>query len=182
MRSVLLLGAFAAAALVPPADAAPWKATRGSLAPGRAAGSYLLATDAAPGRYSEGGMITSEPVALPYTLEARWRRLGPEAGRSMHVLVAGGVVLIKAGAIAFYAYDDASFAQGDWKAIAVDPIREEHAISVHQDARRVTVRIDGALVATYDLPVARPTAHVGFGMKGAPGVRSTIAVRDIVVR
>ncbi len=177
MRALLVIAALASVV-----NASPWKTTRGTLAPARAPGSFVLTTDAAPGRYSEAGMIASEPVALPYTLSATWRRLGPEAGRSMHVLVADGVVLIKTGAIAFYAYDDASFAQGDWKPIAGNTIGAEHAISVHQDAQRVTVTIDGALVATYDLPVARRTANVGFGMKGAPSMRSSILVRDITVR
>jgi len=174
MRALILVAALATVA-----NASPWKTTRGTLEAGRAPGSFVLTTDAAPGRYSEAGMITTEPVALPFTLSAKWRRLGPEAGRSMHVLVAGGVVLIKTGAIAFYAYDDASFAQGDWKPIAVKTVATEHAISVHQDAHRVTVTLDGAEVARYDLEVARPTAHVGFGMKGAPSMRSAIVVRDV---
>lgn len=163
------------------AHATPWKTTRGTLETGRAPGSFVLTTDAAPGRYSEAGMITTTPVALPYTLRAKWRRLGPEAGRSMHVHVAGGVVLIKTGAIAFYAYDDASFAQGDWKPIAVNTVSGEHAIAVRQDAHRVTVTIDGAQVAAYDLEVARPNAPIGFGMKGAPSMRSAILVRDIAI-
>ena len=50
-----------------------------------------------------GELISVEEVALPYRFTVTWRRLGVEAGRSMHVLVAGGVVLIKAGAINFYA-------------------------------------------------------------------------------
>lgn len=176
IRAVLVIAALAAAA-----HASPWKTTRGTLEAGRAPNSFVLTTDAAPGRYSEAGLITAAPVALPYTLSARWRRLGPEAGRSMHVLVAGGVVLIKAGAIAFYAYDDASFAQGDWTPIALDPIGAEHAIAVHQDAARVTVSIDGTVVATYGLAVARPSAHVGFGHKGAPSMRSSILVRDLAL-
>lgn len=177
MRALLVLAVFGSVA-----SASPWKVTRGTLETGRTPGSFMLTSDAAPGRYSEAGMITAEPVALPYTISATWRRLGPEAGRSMHVLVAGGVVLIKTGAIAFYAYDDVSFAQGDWKPIAAHTVKSEHAISVHQDAHRVTVTIDGADVARYDLEVARANANVGFGFKAAPSMRSAILVRDIAVR
>jgi hypothetical protein len=167
------------AVLATPAFASPWKPTRGTLEAGRTPGSFVLTSDAAPGRYSEAGMITAEPVALPFTLTATWRRLGPEAGRSMHVIVAGGVVLIKTGAIAFYAYDDASFAQGDWKPIAVNTVQREQVVSVHQDAHRVTVTIDGTEVGRYDLEVARPNAPIGFGMKSAPSMRTAILVRDI---
>ena len=176
MKALLALCLLAGAA-----HADVWKATRGTLAPGRAEGSFVLSSDGAPGRYSEAGMITVEPVALPYSLQASWRRLGPEAGRSMHVLVAGGVVLIKDGSIAFYAYDATAFAQGDWKPLAGHAAQAEHAIKVTQDKQRVQVFLDGAQVAKYDLPVARDTAHVGFGMKAAPGYRSAIYVRDIVI-
>ena len=177
IRALLLI-----AVLASPADASPWKTTRGTLEAGRAPGSFVLTSDAAPGRYSEAGMITVAPVALPFTLTATWRRLGPEAGRSMHVLVAGGVVLIKTGAIAFYAYDDASFAQGDWKPVAATPVASEQTVVVHQDAHHVTVSLDGTHVATYDLEVARPNAPIGFGMKAAPSMRSAILVREIGVR
>jgi hypothetical protein len=163
------------------ASADTWKTTRGTLEPGRAPNSYFLTSDGAPGRYSEAGMITAEPVPLPYSLEATWRRIGPEAGRSMHVLVAGGVVLIKNGAIAFYAYDDAAFAQGDWKDLAGHLAQAEHRVKVTQDARSVTVFLDGAQIAHYDLAVARATANIGFGMKSAPGYRSAIYLRDISV-
>jgi len=180
VRALLVLGGVLAW-LATEASASPWKSPRGSLEPGRLDGSYVLSSDAAPGRYSEAAMVTTEPVSLPYTLEATWRRLGPEAGRSMHVLVAGGVVLIKSGAIAFYAYDDTAFAQGEWRPIAGHQAHAEHVIAVQQDRHRVIVRLDGAEVARYDLEVARADAHIGFGMKSAPGLRSSIFVRAIAI-
>jgi hypothetical protein len=124
-------------------------------------------------------MITTEPVALPFKLEATWRRLGPEAGRSMHVLVGGGIVLIKSGAIAFYAYDDAAFAQGDWKPIAGHQAQAPHALVIEQDKQRVIVKLDGTEVGRYDLPTTRDSANIGFGMKSGPGFRSSIYIRDI---
>ena len=163
------------------ATADTWKTTRGTLEPGRAPNSFFLTSDGAPGRYSEAGMITAEPIALPYSISATWRRVGPEAGRSMHVFVAGGVVLIKAGAIAFYAYDDAAFAQGDWKDIPGHLAQAEHVVKVTQDAKTVLVFLDGTEVAHYDLAVARTTASIGFGMKSAPGYRSAIYLRNITV-
>ncbi|MBL9016184.1 MAG: hypothetical protein JNL83_18495 [Myxococcales bacterium] len=188
MRAALALALVSALAGTATADADAahadaWKATRGTLAPGRAPDSFVLSSDGAPGRYSEAGMITVKPVALPYTLEATWRRLGPEAGRSMHVLVAGGVVLIKNGAIAFYAYDAGAtaFGQGDWKPLAGHGAQAEHAVKVTQTKDKVTVMLDGAQVAQYDLAIARDAAHVGFGMKSAPGYRSAIYLRDVTV-
>ena len=171
----------AALVLAGTASAAPWKAPRGTLEAGRLEGSFLLSSDAAPGRYSEASMITTDAVTLPYSLSATWRRLGPEAGRSMHVLVAGGVVLVKSGAIAFYAYDDTAFAQGAWRPLAGHLAQAEHAIAVHQDHHTIVVSIDGAEVARYALEVARESAFVGFGMKSAPGLRSAIYVRGIAL-
>jgi len=173
-----LLGVCALAAVT---TASPWKATRGTLEPGALEGTFLLTSDAVPGRYSEAEMITTEAVALPYKLTVTWRRLGSESGRSMHVLVAGGVVLIKSGAIAFYAYDDAAFAQGDWRPIAGYSTLAEHVVRVIQDKQRLTVFADGTEVAHFDFEVARASAHVGVGMKSAPSLRSAIYLRAITV-
>ena len=43
------------------------------------------------------------------------------------------------------------------------------------------VSIDGSDVARFALEVARETAFVGFGMKSAPGLRSAIYLRSIVL-
>ncbi|MBA3464642.1 MAG: hypothetical protein H0T46_32215 [Deltaproteobacteria bacterium] len=176
IRAVAIVCALCAAA-----SASPWKTSRGTLATGRLPGSWILSSDAAPGRYSEAGMFTTEPVALPFKLEATWRRLGPEAGRSMHVLVAGGIVLIKSGAIAFYAYDDAAFAQGDWKPIPGHAAQAPHDLVIEQDKLRVIVKLDGAEVGRYDLAIPRDTGNIGFGMKSAPGLRSSIYVHSVKI-
>lgn len=168
-------------ARVSAADPLAWRAQRGSAEPGRLPGSYLVASDAAPGRYSEATLLSASPVALPYRFSVTWRRLGPEAGRSMHVIVAGGVVLIKTGKIAFYAYDDAAFASGEWQDLPGYRAHDEHRVEVAQDARRVVVTIDGEPAATFALPVSRTMARVGVGMKAAPGLRSAIYVHDLDV-
>jgi hypothetical protein len=186
--ALALLAPAAARAEDPAAKAAlradgavTWKATRGTAQRGRLPGSYVLASDAAPGRYSVGELITAEEVALPYRFTITWRRTGVEAGRSMHVMVAGGIVLIKSGRINFYAYDDAAFAVRTWEPIADHAAQAEHVVVVTQDAREVVVTIDGALAGRYPLAVARPTAHVGVGMKAAPGHRSKIYLRALAV-
>jgi len=158
-----------------------WAVTHGTLQVGVLPGSWLLSSDATPGRHSEGTMISKDEVRLPYRFELSWRRLGPEAGRSMHVIVAGGIVLVKADKIAFYAYDDATFASGEWTPVAGHDPNAEHVVVVTQDSRHVEVQIDGALAATYALSVSRVRTHVGIGMKSAPGYRSAIYVHDVTV-
>jgi hypothetical protein len=186
MRRALLIAIALLAPVTARADgwtdaAVTWKATRGTAQPGRLAGSYTLASDAAPGRYSVGELITAGEVALPYRFTVTWRRTGVEAGRSMHVIVAGGIVLIKSGRINFYAYDDAAFASGAWQPLAGHAANDEHTVVVTQDAREVVVTIDGAVAGRYPLAVARPSAHVGVGMKAAPGHRSKIYLRALAV-
>lgn len=179
MKALLIVAALGAAARAEPR----WKASAGgTVEPGRLPGSYVVSSDAAPGRYSEASMVTVEPVALPYTVSARWRRLGPEAGRSMHVIVDGGVVLVKSGAISFWAYDNVEVPGAAWRPLPGYAAHAEHAIRVAQDARGVTVTIDGAVVATYAVPTQHARATIGFGMKSAPGVRSAIYLRDVGVQ
>ena len=187
MRRALAVAALVMACLVVPAwadDAAAtlrWKATRGTVAAGKLAGSYVLASDAAPGRYSQGELVSVDEVALPYRFTFTWRRVGPEAGRSMHVLVAGGIVLLKQGAINFYPYDDAAFAEQPWQPLAGHRAQDEHTLVVTQDAREVIVTIDGTPAARYPLAIARTKAHVGVGMKSAPGWRSKIYLRALAI-
>lgn len=170
-------------ALVPQlAVASPaWRTSRGDSTPGREAGSFVLFTDAAPGRFSEGAVVSTEPVRLPFRIDVTWRRLGPEAGRSMHVTVAGGVVLIKSGKLALYGYDEGAFARAGWRASPAQA-HDEHRISVVQTRSEVVVTIDGTEAARFPFVVAMETAPVGVGMKGATGHRSAIFVRALAVR
>lgn len=180
--SVVLAMLGAATAAGADAPAGGWRLTQGTLAPGREPGSFLLASDAAPGRYSVGEMISREPVAVPFRFSLRWRRLGPEAGRSLHVLVGGGVVLIRSGKVSYYAYDDTAYGDGAWTALPGHRAQDEQSIEVAQDAREVVVTIDGRVAARYPQVIARASTHIGVGMKSAPGFRSKIYVRDLDVR
>jgi hypothetical protein len=163
------------------AAAETWHAQNGSIEPGRLPGSFVIASNAAPGRYSEATVLADQPAPLPYQFAVTWRRLGPEAGRSMHVIVAGGVVLLKGGKILLYAYDDAAFASAGWQDVPGYAEHDEHRVVVVQDAQRVVVTVDGKPAATFALAVHRTTARVGVGMKSAPGLRSEIYVHDLAV-
>lgn len=180
MRRVLTLLLAAGTAHAEPMPG--WVAVRGTLAPARLPGSYVLTGDAAPARYSDGELVSEAAVPLPYRLDVVWRRLGPEGGRSMHVQVVGGVVLIKTGKISFYAYDDTAFAATGWLPLPGVSTHDEHAVSVSQDRRQVVVVIDGKETARFPLAVNRDAGKVGVGMKGASGFRTSIYLRSIDVR
>jgi hypothetical protein len=159
-----------------------WVATRGAMEPGRTPGSFWLATEAVPGRFSNGEVMSTEAVELPYRIDVRWRRIGPEGGRSMHVTVAGAVILVQTGRVGVYAFDEVALEAHGWTPVPQLRTHEEHTISVLQDAREVTILVEGKEVARYPVVVKRATTKVGVGMKGAKGFRSTIYVRSIAVR
>jgi hypothetical protein len=119
---------------------------------------------------------------LPYALDVTWRRLGPEAGRSMHITVGGGVVLIKDRKVALYAYDEALFEAQGWTPIPGYRSHDRHTVTVTQDHRQVAVAVDGVPAARFPLALAADEAVIGVGFKGATGFRSRIYVEDVVVR
>ncbi len=158
-----------------------WIATHGAMEPGRAPGSFWVTTAPIPGRFSSGEVLSTTAVRLPYRLDVRWRRLGPEAGRSLHVLIAGGVVLVQRGRVGLYTYDEVALATRGWAAApTLDPHRE-HAIAVTQDAAEVRVAVDGVEVLRQPLVAAGATTKVGVGLKGAGGHRSALLVSAIAI-
>lgn len=155
----------------------PYAGTQAHVDPG-----FVLTTDAAPGRFSSGEVRSSRKVGLPYELDVTWRRLGPEAGRSMHVQIGGGVVLIKDHKLALYTYDEATFATRGWTALPGYRSHDRHTVTVAQDHHAVTISVDGAVAATFPLEHAADEAVLGVGFKGATGFRSRIYVEDVTVR
>lgn len=158
-----------------------WVATRGALEPGRAPGSFWVTTAPVPGRFTSGDAMSTADVHLPFQLDVRWRRLGPDAGRSLHVIIAGGVLLVQSGQVALYTYDEAALAARGWTAVPGLDTHREHVVGVHQDAREVRVSIDGVEVLRQPLITARAATKVGVGLKGAGGYRSALLVTSIAV-
>ncbi|HUQ05270.1 MAG TPA: hypothetical protein VM261_22355 [Kofleriaceae bacterium] len=159
-----------------------WVATRGVMEPGRAPGSFWIATEAVPGRFSNGEVMSTGEVELPYRIDVRWRRIGPEGGRSMHVTVSGAVVLFQTGRLAVYAFDEAAFAANGWTPVPELRTHDEQTVSVEQDAREVRIFVEGELVLRHPVVVTKAKTKVGVGMKGAKGFRSSIYVRSVTVR
>jgi hypothetical protein len=159
-----------------------WELARGSLQRGLLPSSFVLATDASPSRFSDGEMVSSRNVALPYRLEVAWRRLGPESGRSLHVSVVGGIVLVKSGAVALWSFSDTSrFAKEGWTRVPGMRTNDAHAIAVEQDQRTISVSIDGVLIKQFGMRAARGEGRVGVGLKGASGHRTRLYVRSLEV-
>ncbi len=163
------------------AEPVAWKPTRGTMQPGVDAGSFILTSDAAPARYSNGEVVSTSEVALPYRFDIRWRRLGPEAGRSMHVTVAGGVLLFRTGRMTLYAFDEVKLAAEGWRTVPALAVHDEQAITVIQDRHAITVLLEGKQIARFTLEVPNSKSIIGVGMKAAPGFRSSIYVRSLVV-
>ncbi|MBK9032858.1 MAG: hypothetical protein IPL61_16565 [Myxococcales bacterium] len=158
-----------------------WVVTRGAMEPGRTPGSFWVTTEPVPGRFTNGEVMSTTAVRLPYRLDVRWRRIGPEGGRSLHVIIAGGIVLVQSGQLALYAYDEAALVARGWTAVPTLATHAEHAIGVEQDLQEVRVFVDGAVVLRQPLVAGRATTKVGVGLKGAGGYRSSLYVGAIAV-
>ena len=165
------------------ADAPPgWTVARGTLQQGLAPGSFILFTDASPSRFSDGELVSPDLVRLPLELEVTRRRLGPEAGRSLHLGVVGGVVLFKGGAFSLWAYNDPHYSLEGWIPVPGFRAHDEHRVRVVQTRREVTVILDGVELKRYLMSAGRPRGRVGVGFKGASGNRSALFVQRLSVR
>jgi hypothetical protein len=172
-----------AVALPARADAPPgWTVARGSLQQGKEDGSFILFTDASPSRFSDGELVSPGVLALPLELDVTVRRLGPEAGRSLHFGVVGGVVLIKGGALSLWAYNDPHFSLEGWIPVPGLRTHDEHRVRVVQTQSEVTVFLDGVELRRYRMSAGRPRGRVAIGFKGASGNRSSLLVRRLSVR
>ena len=180
--TVIVVSAALAASADPAARPLTWTATRGSVQPGLLPGSLVLATDAAPGRYSEGSVAAPLPVSIPFQLDATLRRLGPEAGRSLHLGILGGIVLIKTGAVSLWGFSDSKYNFEGWSPLPGMRTNDEHRFTVLQDERTVVLSVDGVEVKRFSLVAARKRGPVGIGFKGASGLRSRLYVRSLSVR
>lgn len=190
VRAALILGLTLVAAAVPrasrgddvcPARLDDWTVIRGTIQAGRGCGRYVLATDAAAARFSSVEVTWRAEVTLPYQARVSWRRLGPEGGRSLSVVILGAVVLIKDGAVALYPWDEAAFAAHGWEPVDGLRTHDEHAVEVTQTSTEVVVRLDGAVVASWALAVSNARGRVGLAAKGASGHRSKVSIRDFAV-
>ncbi len=165
------------------ADAPPgWTVARGTLQQGLAPGSFILFTDASPSRFSDGELVSPDLVTLPLELEVTLRRLGPEAGRSLHLGVVGGVVLFKGGAFSLWAYNDPHYSLEGWIPVPGFRAHDEHRVRVVQTRSEVTVILDGVELKRYLMSAGRPRGRVGVGFKGASGNRSALFVQRLSVR
>ena len=165
------------------AEAPPgWTVARGTLQQGAAPGSFILFTDASPSRFSDGELVSPDLVKLPLELDVTLRRLGPEAGRSLHLGVVGGIVLLKGGALALWAYNDPHFSLEGWAPLPGFRPHDEHRVRVVQTSTEVTVFLDEVELKRFRMSAGRPRGRVGVGFKGASGNRSALHVRHLAVR
>ena len=173
-----LLLAPAARAEAPPG----WTVARGSLQRGQEPGSFLLFTDASPSRFSDGELVSPSLLKLPLELEVTLRRLGPEAGRSLHLGVLGGVVLLKSGALSLWSFNDANVSLEGWIPVPGLRTHDEHRVRVVQTSSEVVISIDGAEVKRYRMSPGRSRGRVGVGFKGASGSRSMLRISRLSAR
>ena len=160
-------------------SATPWNVVCGTLVPRDEPGAFLAATDASLNAFSYGQILLREPTRAPFTFGATLRRLGPDS-RSLELLVPGAVVLVKDGAVALWAQGgDVRFSHDGWRPRAGLRTHDEHRLVVRQEARRVSLAIDGEEAAQWELEAPPDGGPVGIGFKGPRAYRSFVSVRGV---
>lgn len=155
---------------------------RGSLQQGQEPGSFLLFTDASPSRFSDGELVSPSLLKLPLELDVTLRRIGPEAGRSLHLGVLGGVVLLKGGALSLWSFNDPNVSLEGWIPMPGLRTHDEHRVRVVQTTSEVIISLDGAEVKRYRMSPGRTRGRVGVGFKGASGNRSMLRISRLSAR
>jgi hypothetical protein len=177
----VLAGAPGEARAAPCAASSAWTVLIGSLRPGLACGTFLLATDGSMQSFSYGLFQRQAPVTLPVTLSASVRRLGPES-MPIELWVLGAGVLLREESYGFYVLsDDARFEQEGWRPLPGVHVHDAHRVALSQTAERVTFAIDGRPVASWAFRARRQSGKVSIGFKGASGYRSWASFRDLLV-
>lgn len=155
-----------------------WRVQRGSLAPGLACGSFIGTTDAWNGPFSRGEYLRDEPVSVPLAVQVTWQRLGPDADRTMIVILRGGFLLLKPGAYGFYPFSESAF---QWHPLAGFSTHRETTVRVEQREQAISFSIDGVRAGVIPFAAPRGPGSIGIGFKGERGYRSRMRFRDFSV-
>ncbi len=187
-----LAAALAAAVFAGPARAeAPsetFTVLRGDLAPGRARGTLVLTTDASDTRFYLGGRYRHhsvarfawrEHVAVPFDVTMEAQLVTP--GRwALEIDAQGVLVILGRDRLGFFV-DDAQMMGSVFADLPGVGGPGRRAILIRRTATEIVVVVDGREVGRKAVPAPR-TGRVVVGLRGAPGDRSRVVLRDLVVR
>lgn len=160
---------------------------RGELTPGRDCGSFILTTDAADTRFYSGAMYWHyslarmahrEEVRVPYELAFDFGRLTPGAWH-LEVHALGVVVFLGLERISYF-LDATQFAREIWTTHPELAQPGPHRLVVRQNAREISLLLDGKPLHRRSLP-APVRGTIAIGIRGAPGHRSRMAIRNVTL-
>ena len=149
--------------------------SRGSLARGARCGSFVIATDAAGTRTSEGraGVVAT----IPYTLSLVARRLTGDGTANVQLELHGGYFMWRDGAWGIYV-DEAQFARDGWQAAPGLDSRRDHRVVVERTAGEVAITFDGVALGRWPMVEPRGSAP-SIGLTGRRGARARLLVREL---
>lgn len=148
----------------------------GELVGGAQCGTFIGTTDANTGLFSFGRYVRRTPVDLPYEVQVTLRRLSHE--RSVEIGVLGAVVLLDDDKCGNFVNNE-SFA---WDPLPGYRTSELHTITVRQDAKEITLLVDGEKAHTWAFAAPIKHGEVSVGFKGPPGDRARLWFREMKVR
>ena len=184
--AISLMSAASARASCPPIDA-DWTVLRGDLAPGVTCGTLVLTTDAGDSRFYNGGSFwhysvgraaRRELVHIPYELAFDVERVTP--GRWWLELRALGVTVTVGNNTIAFITDSAKLATEFFDEHPELAAPGMHHVVLRQTAREVAVVFDGKVIEHRAI-AASGDATVAVGLRGAPGERTRVLLRDVRV-
>ena len=155
---------------------ADWRIDTGELRRGAQCGTFIATTNASTGTFSYAQITRRTPVELPYEFQVTWRSLtnnGP-----LELVLLGSIVLLSADNCGLF-FSNESF---DWIPLPGYRTQQEHTVMVRQDAKEVTLFVDGVKAHTWAFAATNTRGEVAVAMKGPRGNRARLLFRDAQVR
>jgi hypothetical protein len=164
------------AAIVTALPCGDWEVVNGDLDAGLDCGTLLVTSDASTARFSYGKVLTRRPVALPFTATFTVRKLSSDSRRPLEILLVGGSILLRDGAIGPYFEGDAGFERDGWRELPGFRASDAHALEARQTEREVVLSIDGHEVLRRAVHPPGAGGKIGVAFKGPLGVRARVVV------
>jgi len=155
---------------------ADWRVDSGELRRGAQCGTLMGTTDGAMNTYSYAQFTRRASVELPFEVEVTWRSLTNHGPLELNIL--GSIVLLNAERCGLF-FTDESF---DWVSLPGYKTQQEHTVLVRQDAKEVTLFVDGTKAHTWSFAASNKRGQIAIAMKGPRGNRARMLFRDVQVR
>lgn len=153
-----------------------WRVDSGELRRGAQCGTLIGTTDASTATFSYAHFTRRTPVELPYEFQITWRSLTNHGPLELGLL--GSMVLLTSEQFGLF-FSNESF---EWIPLPGYRTQQEHSVVVRQDAKEVTLFVNGVKVHTWAFTATTKRGELAVAMKGPRSNRARMLFRDVQVR